>query len=142
MAWCIMISCHKVVRSIRNTTLKLCTDCAKHFVRNAQNCEKTMDFAPAHIAMLVREFLAKNAIVTMLQLSYSPDLAPADFFFFPKLKTPMKGKHFDAIEEIKEKSKQMLLGLLKSAFQKCFEDWKKRWHKCFISEGGYLEGTS
>ena len=41
MAWCIMNSCHKVVWSIRNTILKLCADCAKQFVRNAQNCGKT-----------------------------------------------------------------------------------------------------
>ena len=25
------------------------------------------------------------------------------------------------------------------AFQKCFEDWKKRWHKYIISDGGYFE---
>ena len=45
----------------------------------------------------------------MPQLPYAPDLAPADFFLFPKLKTQMKGKHFAMIEEIKEKSKQELL---------------------------------
>ena len=29
----------------------------------------------------------------------------------------------------------------KGAFQKCFEDWKKRLHKYIISlRGGYLEG--
>ena len=38
MESCIMNSCHKVVRSISNTTLKLC---AKQFLRNAQNCGKT-----------------------------------------------------------------------------------------------------
>ena len=27
----------------------------------------------------------------------------------------------------------------KSAFQKCFEDWKKHWHKFIISEGDYFE---
>ena len=37
----VCFNCHKIVRSIRNTTLKLCTDCSKQFVRNAQNCEKT-----------------------------------------------------------------------------------------------------
>ena len=52
----------------------------------------------------------------------------------------MKGKRFATIEEIKEKSKQELLAISKSAFQKCFEDWKKRWHKCIISEGDYFEG--
>ena len=40
MAWCILSSCHKVVRSKRNTTLKLCGDRAKQFIRNAQNCGK------------------------------------------------------------------------------------------------------
>ena len=98
------------------------------------------DNAPAHTSMLVREFLAKNKTVIMPQPPYSPDLAPADFFLFPKLKTPMKGKRFATIEEIKEKSKQELLAIPKSAFQKCFEDWKKRWHKCIISEGDYFEG--
>ena len=47
MAWRIMNSWYKVVRSIRNTTLKLCADCAKQFVRNEQNCRKSiMDLAP------------------------------------------------------------------------------------------------
>ena len=64
---------------------------------------------------------------------------PRGLFPFPKLKTPMKGKLFAPIEEIKEKSKQELLVIPKSAFQKCFEDWKKRWHKCSISEGGYFD---
>ena len=50
------------------------------------------------------------------------------------------GKRFPTIGEIKEKSKQELLAIPKSVFQKCFEDWKKRWHKCIISEGGYFEG--
>ena len=35
-----MNSVHKVVRSKRNSTLKLCRDCAKQFVRNVQNCGK------------------------------------------------------------------------------------------------------
>ena len=38
---CVMKSCHTVVRLIKNTTLKLCADCAKQFVRNTQNCGKT-----------------------------------------------------------------------------------------------------
>ena len=52
--------------------------------------------------MLVREFLAQNKTVNMPQPAYSPDLAPVDFFLFLKLKTPMKGKLFSTIEEIKE----------------------------------------
>ena len=86
--------------------------------------------------MLVREFLVKNKTVIMPQSLYSADLEPVDFFLFPKLKTPMKGKRFATIEVVKEKSKQELLMIPKSAFQKCFEDWRKRCHKCIISKGG------
>ena len=37
----------------------------------------------------------------------------------------MEGKRFVPIEEIKEKSKQELLAIPKSALQKCFDDWRK-----------------
>ncbi|KAG5330275.1 SETMR methyltransferase, partial [Acromyrmex charruanus] len=47
------------------------------------------DNAPAHTSLLVREFLAKNNTLMMPQPPYSPDLAPCDFFLFPKLKRPM-----------------------------------------------------
>ena len=29
--------------------------------------------------------------------------------------------------------------LPKRAYQKCFEDWKKHWQKCIISEGDYFD---
>ncbi|KAG5342061.1 GVQW3 protein, partial [Acromyrmex charruanus] len=48
--------------------------------------------APAHTSLLVREFLAKNNTLMMPQPPYSPDLVPCDFFLFPKLKRPMKGR--------------------------------------------------
>ena len=70
--------------------------------------------------MLVLEFLAKNKTVIMNQPPYSPDLAPVDFLVFFKLKTPMKGKHFVTIEEIKQNPKQKLLAITKRAFQECF----------------------
>ena len=76
----------------------------------------------------------------MSQPLYSVDLALVDFFIFPKLKTPMKGKRFPTIEEIKEKSKPEPLAIPKIAFKKCCEDLKKRWHRCIIFEGSYFEG--
>jgi histone-lysine N-methyltransferase SETMAR len=39
------------------------------------------DNAPLYSAFIVREFFAKNDIITMVDHpSYSPDLAPCDFF--------------------------------------------------------------
>ena len=79
------------------------------------------DNAPALSSMLMRKFLAKKNVI-MPKPPYAPDLAPTDFFLFPKPKTPLKGKRFATMEEIKGKSKQKPW---RSAFQKCFEDWKK-----------------
>ncbi|KAG5327273.1 GVQW3 protein, partial [Pseudoatta argentina] len=78
--------------------------------------------APAHTSLLVREFMAKNNTLMMPQIS--SDLAPCDA----------------TIEEIKTASKEELNKITKNDFLNCFGDWKKRWHKCIISDGDYFEG--
>jgi len=40
--------------------------------------------------------------------SYSPDLAPCDFFFFPRMKGQMKGKRFVDVREVKKKTLEVL----------------------------------
>ncbi|EFN84379.1 hypothetical protein EAI_13562, partial [Harpegnathos saltator] len=42
--------------------------------------------ASSHTSTLVREFLTKNSTNVAPQASYSPDMAPCDFFLFPLLK--------------------------------------------------------
>jgi len=43
------------------------------------------------------EFLATKQITVLEHPAYSPDLAPSDFFLFPKIKEILKGRHFDDI---------------------------------------------
>jgi hypothetical protein len=66
------------------------------------------DNAPAHALLLILEFLAKQEMIVMPQPPLSPDLAPADFFVFPKLKSTLKGCQFQMVEEIKENSPRAL----------------------------------
>ncbi|UYV76007.1 hypothetical protein LAZ67_13002113 [Cordylochernes scorpioides] len=99
------------------------------------------DNAPAHTSLLARNFLAKNNTLMMPQPPYSPDMAPCDFFLFPKLKRPMKGRRYAMLDEIKTASKEELKKIFKNDFLKCFEDWKNCWHKCIISHGDYFEGN-
>ncbi|UYV67796.1 hypothetical protein LAZ67_5002097 [Cordylochernes scorpioides] len=100
------------------------------------------DNAPAHTSLLVRDFLAKNNTLMMPQPPYSSDLAPCEFFLFPKLKRPMKGRRYATLDKIKTASKEELKRYKKKKdFLKCFEDWKNRWHKCIISHGDYFEGN-
>ena len=59
------------------------------------------DNAQVHNALEIREFLAKINIAVLEQPPYSPDLAPCDFFLFPKLKEVIKGTRFQDLEAIK-----------------------------------------
>ncbi|UYV61065.1 AGO3 [Cordylochernes scorpioides] len=76
------------------------------------------DNAPAHTSLLVRDFLAKNNTLMMLQ---------------PPTTLRYARRDKDGIEGGAEK-------ILKNDFLKCFEDWKNRWHKLIISHGDYFEG--
>jgi hypothetical protein len=58
------------------------------------------DNAPAHSPHLSQSFLAKHGIPVVRQAPYSPDMAPYDFWLFPKLKRPLKGSRFDNREDI------------------------------------------
>jgi len=52
------------------------------------------DNAPAHASLLIHEFLMKHETTVVAQPPYSPDLACADFFLFPKLKSSLKVTDF------------------------------------------------
>ena len=69
-------------------------------------------------------------------------MAPCDFFLLPKIKRTLKGRRFTAIDDIKSASPKELKAISKIEFKKCFEDWKKRWYKCIISNGDYFEGDN
>jgi hypothetical protein len=55
---------------------------------------------------------------------YSPDLAPCDFFLFPKMKLKLKGRSFDAIENIQAESQRVLDTLTEKDFQQAFQEWR------------------
>jgi transposase len=50
--------------------------------------------APVHSTAFVQAFLAKHHITQVYQPPYSPDLALCDFWLFPNLKLPLKGRRF------------------------------------------------
>jgi hypothetical protein len=67
---------------------------------------------------------------------YSPDMAPCDFFQFPKMKSKLKGCWFDTDEE-----KQTVLDTLtENDFQEAFQKWRRRWDQCLYAGGNYFKG--
>jgi len=91
-------------------------------------------------ALLIREFLMKHEATIVPQLPYSSDLTPADFFLFRKLKSSLKGRRFQTVEEIEENSIWDLRAIPQNTFQDTLQNWKKHWERCIMSGGEYFEG--
>ena len=101
------------------------------------------DNAPAHTALSIQEFLAKKKNIPVLpHPSYSPDVAPCDFYLFPKLKLKLKGHHFGTIENIQKTVTDDLNTLTENDFRHCYDQWKKRWNHCGTSQGSHFEGDN
>ena len=86
------------------------------------------------------KFLTSKNVLTVPHPPYSPDLAPCDYFLFPKLKKTRKGKRFQNIEDIKSSTTDILKSVSKEDFQQCFWRWQERWNKRVCAEGQYFEG--
>jgi len=89
------------------------------------------DNAPVHTALSIWEFLTKKNIPVLPHPPYSPDLAPCDFYLFPKLKSKLKGHHFGTIENIQKIVTDELNKPTENDFQYCYDQWKKKgWNHC------------
>ena len=76
--------------------------------RDWQLCHKNV---PTHTSGAMQSFLAKHQITQVTQPHYNPDLAPWDFWLFPKLKSPLKGKIFQTIDQIQENTTEQLMAI-------------------------------
>jgi len=100
------------------------------------------DNALSHRALVTREFLTQNSIITLLHPPYSPNLAPCEFFLFLKMKLQLKGRRFDRVEEIQRESQNVLGTLREQDFQPAFQQWQRRWDRCVAAQGDYFEGDA
>ena len=73
-------------------------------------------------------------IKTIPRPPYSRDLAPSDFWLFPKL----TGCHYETIEEMKEAVTKVINTLTQEDFHGAFQKLLERYNKC-IAAGEYFE---
>ena len=71
-------------------------------------------------------------INTVSHTPYSPDLAPSDFWLFPKL----RGCHNETIEEMKE----AVTKVIDTLTQKDLQNLLGLYNKCIAAGGDYFEG--
>ena len=76
-------------------------------------------------------------IETVPQPSNSPDLAPCDFWLFPKL----RGCHrYETIEEMKEAVTKVIDTLTQEDFHWAFQKLLERYNKWIAAGGDHFEG--
>ena len=96
--------------------------------------------APVHNSILVKDYLTQMGIKTVPHPPYSPDLAPCDFWLFPKLKENLRGNRYSTSEDMKEALTRVLNTLTQENFQGAFQKLLERYNKCIDVEGQYFEG--
>ena len=94
------------------------------------------DNAPVYNSILVTDYLTKMGIKTVPQPPHSPDLAPCDFWLFPKL----RGWRYETIEDMKEAVTKVIDTLTQEDFHGSFQKLLERYKKCIAAGGGYFEG--
>ena len=82
------------------------------------------DNAAPHKAKIVTEYLQKERVEVLPHPPYSPDLAPCDFFLFPRIKKELKGKVF------------IRLNIWQGQFRQSLKESLKRIMKILSNVGG------
>ena len=71
---------------------------------------------------------------------YSPDLAPCDFWLFPKLKEKLSGCRYETIGEMKMAMTKVIDMLTQEDFHGAFQKLLERYNRCIAAGGNYFEG--
>ena len=99
-----------------------------------------LDNAPVHNPILVTDYLTKMGIKTVPYPPYSPDLAPCDFWLFPKLKEKHRGCRYGTIEEMKVAVTKVIDMLTQEDLHGGFQKLLERYNKCIATGGVSFEG--
>jgi histone-lysine N-methyltransferase SETMAR len=96
------------------------------------------DNAPVHTAAMVMDWMAARQFKVIEHPPYSPDLTPADFFLFPKVKRELAG--LSLTKETFKKEWEGATKTLKVAdFTTAFRHWFEHCKKCIDITGFYVE---
>ncbi|KAM7298352.1 putative uncharacterized protein FLJ37770 isoform X1 [Ixodes scapularis] len=122
----------EVLKRLRNRVRRVRKEICDNWILHHDN-------ASSHTALIVSELLAKMCVPTLPQPPYSPDLAPPDFFLFPRIKRTLKGTRHGTLETVKAAATTSLKEVPVDGFQGAFSDWVQRWQQCIEAGGDYFE---
>ncbi len=82
------------------------------------------DNVPEHCLVKILNFLAYHQTTILEHTAYSSDLAPNDFFLYPKIRENLKRAYFADEEVMKKNCEGVLKHSPERVFQECFNSWK------------------
>ena len=97
------------------------------------------DNARPHTSLETRTALDRLGLRTLPHPPYSPDLAPSDFFLFPKLKDYLKGNRYETDEDVKNAVLSWCRDKTADFFADGIQQVVRRWRLCIERDGDYVE---
>jgi histone-lysine N-methyltransferase SETMAR len=94
---------------------------------------------PSHNATIFKQFLAQWKVTVLDHPPYSPDLAPADYFLFRKVKFHSKGRLFDSISDIQKAVTSTVNIIANDDFYEGIQKLYDRANLCIHLERMYVE---
>jgi hypothetical protein len=64
------------------------------------------------------------------------------FFLFPKIKSALKGTHFESVDAVKAKATEVMKKISEKDLQHGFQPWKIHMELCRGWGGGHFEGDN
>jgi [histone H3]-lysine36 N-dimethyltransferase SETMAR len=97
------------------------------------------DNAPVHTSEVAVAAINAAGFELMPHPSYSPDLAPSDFYLFRHLKKNIKGRRFSDDNDVMNAVDDWFDEQSEDFFSQGIRELEHRWHKCISVEGNYVE---
>ena len=98
-----------------------------------------MDNAPAHTATLARRKISDLGFTLLPHPPYSPDLAPSDYWLFPSMKEPLRGKRYTSFQALASAVSQWRIAQSADWYTTGMHKLEEQWKKCVTLRGDYVE---
>ena len=115
------------------------TICEKRRGKLSKGILLQQDNARVHTCKVAMNAVERNGYELIPHPAYSPDLAPSDFFLFPKLKKKdIRWLHFRS-DEVVTAIEEWVNGKDPDFFSSGLMALEHCWSKCITREGNYIE---
>ncbi len=100
-----------------------------------------MDNAPVHNSRDTKLHMLFTGQRRLPHPALSPDLAPCDFWLFPRLKKNLRGHMFPSLDALEAAiDQEVALIPLAEYSEAILQKWPRRWARCVHKHGDYFEG--